>query len=197
MNLLWAGVRHLQTTPLALVLKISGCNKQCKRLMTTENNIDWPWLKHWTYKLTRVQVQFWTCLGACALTFRVCQTEITGSSCSSLKPCLALAVVEELVMVSPNYIPGAAPLALGCHSQNCSGRTWEEPTPPTQTILKKEGKWEPEIKYFGMEQTAILLILPLAINMWLHFIIFKTMNYHKCNFKKFYVGFAEQYNLLF
>lgn len=78
MHLLWAGVKHFLTTPLALMLKIRGCNKQCKRikrLMTTENNTDWPWLKHWTYKLTRVQVQFWTCLCACARTFSVCQTD--------------------------------------------------------------------------------------------------------------------------
>lgn len=165
MNLLWAVVRHLLTTPLALVLKTSGCNKQCKRikrLMATENNTDWPWLKHWTYKLTRVQVQFWTCLCACAHTFSVYQTEITGSCCSSLKPCLALAVVEELVIVSPNYIPGAAPSALDRHSQNCSGPTWEEPTPPAHTIPKKEDKWEPE--YGTDTYLQPLLILSLAIN---------------------------------
>lgn len=158
LNPLWAGVRHILTTSLALVPKIRECNKQCKRikrLMTIENNTDWPWLKHWTCKLTRVQVQFWTCLCARVCTFSVCQTEITGSYCSSLKPCLALAVVEELVIVSPNYIPGAAPLALDCHSQNCSGPTWEEPTPPAYTLPKKEGKWEPENKYFGMEQIFI------------------------------------------
>lgn len=139
--------------------------KQCKRikrLMATENNTDWPWLKHWTYKLTRVQVQFWTCLCACAHTFSVCQTEITGSCCSSLKPCLALAVVEELVIVSPNYIPGAAPSALDRHSQNCSGPTWEEPTPPAHTIPKKEDKWEPE--YGTDTYLQPLLILSLAIN---------------------------------
>lgn len=157
-NLFWAGVRHLLTTPLALVLKISGCRKEwkrIKRLMTTENSTDWPWLRHWTYKLTCVQVQFWTCLCACVRTFSACQTEITGSYCSSLKPCLALAVVEELVIVSPNYIPGAAPLALDCHSQHCSGPPWEEPTPSAHAILKKEGKWEPENKHFGIEQILI------------------------------------------
>ena len=158
MNLLWTGVRHLLSIPLVLVLKTSGCNKQCKRtkrLVTTENNTDWPWLKHRTYKLTCVQVQFWTCLCACAHTFSVCQTEITGSYCSSLNLYFALAAVEELVIVSLNYAPSAAALALDRHSQHYTAPTWEKPTPSAHTILKKDDKWEPESKYFSIEQICI------------------------------------------
>lgn len=140
------------------MLKTSRCNKQCKRmkrLVTTENNTGWPWLKHGTYKLTCVQVQFWTCLCARAHTFGVCQTEITGSCCSSLSPCLALAAVEELVIVSLSYAPDAAPLAPRCRSQPYTAPLWAEPTPSYE---KKTS--EKQSKYFSIELILYVLMIP-------------------------------------